>query len=150
MKRIINGTTYDTENDTFLEHYCDVDEDSEREVANLPAHMADAVALHDHLLHMTNDGQLYVFHCLRKDDDCIEPLTHEEALQWVLEHGAKHKTCTSPLDQLFPTTMVVSIRLPRDLWQRLRQVIQIGRKVPTNGLVVRLLEQELDEKQTAA
>jgi hypothetical protein len=139
MNRIINGATYDTETDLFLAHHSNIDQYSEGYRDNL----------HDHLLQMTKDGQLYVFHLLRPDDDCIEPLTHEDALQWVLKHDARCNIDTSPLDELFPTTMVVSIRMPKNLWQRHRQAIRDGRTVPVNGLVVQLLEQEL-EKHTAA
>ena len=52
------------------------------------------------------------------------------------------------LDQLFPTTMAVLIRVPKDLWERRRQAIRAGRTVPVNRLVTQLLEQEL-EKHTA-
>jgi hypothetical protein len=72
-------------------------------------------------------------------------LTREEALQWIMNHGAGQEKCSSRLDELFPTTMVVPIRVPKDLWERRRQAIRAGRTVPVNRLVTQLLEQELEK-----
>jgi hypothetical protein len=85
MRRIVNGSTYDTDNDTLLAHYCNIDQYSEGDVMNL----------HDHVLCITKDGQLYVLHCLRAGDDCFEPLTREGALQWLIDDGAGEEFCTS-------------------------------------------------------
>jgi hypothetical protein len=134
-----NHTTYDYENDRYdyendpvLASYIDIIGDG-------------AVALH--ILQITKDGELYLIE--EGPGDFIQPLTREVALQWLMDHGAGQEKCSSRLDELFPTTMVVSIRVPKDLWERRRQAIRAGRTVPVNRLVTQLLEQEL-EKHTAA
>jgi hypothetical protein len=126
---------YDAED--FLAGYVDIIKVGEHE------------SVRSHILGITKDGQFYVFHDMKAEDECIELLTHEGALQWLMDHGAGQEDCTSRLDELFPTTMVVSIRVPKDLWERRRQAIRQGRTVPVNRLVTQLLEQEL-EKHTAA
>jgi hypothetical protein len=127
-----NDTTYDIENDPALAGYIDIIKDGEH------------AALHGHMLGITKDGQFYVFHHMKSEDECIERLTHEGAWQWLMDHGAGQEDCSSRLDELFPTTMAVSIRVPKDLWERLCQAIRQGRTVPVNRLLTQLLEQELE------
>ena len=135
MMPIMNETTNDATHvykiDTVLAGYIDIIEDG-------------ASAMH--ILLITKDGDPYLVE--HTGDDFIKPLTREGALQWLMDHGAGEENSSSRLDEVFPTTMAVSIRVPKDLWERLCQAIRQGRTVPVNRLVTQLLEQEL-EKHTA-
>ena len=130
MNETTNDATYVYEIETVLAGYIDIIEDG-------------ASAMH--ILLITKDGDPYV---VEHTGDFIKPLTLEGALQWLMDHGAGEENRSSRLDEVFPTTMAVSIRVPKDLWERRRQAIRQGRTVPVNRLVTQLLEQEL-EKHTA-
>ena len=129
----IIDSIYDPEYDPFLASYDVIIKDGD-----------DALLDRD-ILGITKDGQFFVIHDMRPGYDGIEPLTHEGALQWLMDRGAGEEDCRSWLDQLFPTTMAVLIRVPKDLWERRRQAIRAGRTVPVNRLVTQLLEQELEK-----
>jgi hypothetical protein len=130
MNETTNDATYVYEIETVLAGHIDIIEDG-------------ASAMH--ILLITKDGDPYV---VEHTGDFIKPLTLEGALQWLMDHGAGEENRSSRLDEVFPTTMVVSIRVPKDLWERRRQAIRAGRTVPVNRLMTQLLEQEL-EKHTA-